>query len=164
MRSPHVVLLPGSGMDRSAVAAELVGDGIDCYCPPEAQLDPELPEQLADARRVAAVAQWLAGAAVPPPVVLVAAGSAARLLPALSLSQRSAARLVVGYVLIDAPSPAPSHEWPDAPVWWVSTPAASAEVEAGALSADLRGFEVLSAGSAAAAVHRVLVDLGRSRP
>ncbi len=159
MQRTHVVLLPERGFDRQSVAAELVGAGIDCYLPELGEIADDLPPQLADARRVASIAQWLGSAKVEPPLLLVACGTAARLLPALSLSQRSSARLVVGYVVVDALSPAPSHEWPDAPVWWVATPGAPADVSAGALSADLRGFEVLSEVAVVPAIVRAMDEI-----
>ncbi len=162
MERTRVVVLPTLPVAAGgAVAAELVAAGIDCYLPEIEPIAADLPVQLADARRVAYVAKWLAAAEVAPPLLVVALGDTARLLPALSLSQRSAARLVVGYVVIDAASPAPSYEWPDAPVWWVATPEAGEEIVSGALSADLRGFEVLSGVAAVPAVSRVLAALGR---
>lgn len=153
MPANHVILLPDEGWDRQRLAAELVGRGLAAFVPELPDVPRDLPPRLVDARRVALTALWLNDHRVPGPVVLVAHGDAARLLPALSLSQRSAHRLVTGYVILDAPAtPAPSLEWPDAPVWWVASAAADAAVVEGALSARLRGFHVLEGVEEAAAV------------
>lgn len=125
------------------LAAELVGMGLQVRVPAVGVQQADLPAVLADARRVAAVAIWLRSNEVPGPLVVLARGEAARLLPALALSQRAAGRLVTGYVLVNAPSPAPSMDWPDAPVWWVATDVAQSGTADGALSARLRGFEVV---------------------
>lgn len=51
-----------------------------------------------------------------PPLVVVAVGAAADHLPAVALSQRAAHRQVAEYLLVEAPIPAVSDAWPDAPV------------------------------------------------
>jgi hypothetical protein len=153
MVDAHVILLADDGWDRAALAAELVGRGLDAFLPELDDIPDHLPPQLRDAQAVARTAIWLNDRAVPGPVVIVAHGDSARLLPAIALSQRSAHRLVTGYVIVDAPAtPAPSLDWPAAPVWWVATPDAAAEVAEGALSAGLRGFHVLERGAALDAV------------
>ena len=153
MVDARVVLLPDEGWDRQRLAAERVGLGLVALLPDLPEVPADLPPRLVDARRIAWTAIWVNDHEVPGPVVLVAHGDAARLLPALSLSQRSAHRLVTGYVILDAPAtPAPSLEWPDAPVWWVASPGADAVVAEGALSARLRGFHVLEGVEQAAAV------------
>jgi hypothetical protein len=148
----HAILLPAVGFDPTALAAELVGRGVDSYIPELPDIAADTPATLADARRVAYIAIWLNQRSVPPPTVVVAHGSAARLLPAMALAQRSAARLITGYVIVDAPAPSPAMEWPDAPVWWVSTAQATEEVRAGATGAGLRGFEVVATDEVAALV------------
>lgn len=52
----------------------------------------------------------------PAPLVVVADGARALLLPAVALSQRRMHRRVDGYVLIDPVLPAIAESWPDAPV------------------------------------------------
>ncbi len=51
-----------------------------------------------------------------PPLSIVAFGSAARLLPAVALAQRSAHRAVREYLLVDPELPPVSDGWPDAHV------------------------------------------------
>ena len=51
-----------------------------------------------------------------PPLVIVAEGRLALLLPAVALSQRSSHRRVSAYILIDPELPAVTDGWPDAPV------------------------------------------------
>lgn len=158
MPEAHVVLLPDTTWDQAPLAAEVVGHGVDAFVPVLSEIPDDLPPPLADARRVAMIAMWLNDHAVPAPIVLVAHGDCARLLPALSLAQRSAHRLVTGYVILDPPAtPAPSLEWPDAPVWWVATATAPQPVIDGALSARLRGFHVMTE---VAPVTAVLAALG----
>ena len=55
-----------------------------------------------------------------PPLVIVADGALALLLPAIALSQRSSRRRVGGYVLIDPDLPPVTDAWPDAPVTLVT--------------------------------------------
>lgn len=50
------------------------------------------------------------------PLVIVAFGSDALLLPAVALAQRAAHRRVVGYLLVEPALPPGSDTWPDAPV------------------------------------------------
>ncbi len=72
-----------------------------------------------------------------PPLIVVAHGSGALLLPSVARAQRSAHRLVVEYLLVQPELPVVSDTWPDAPVTvmtddpWVST------------QARLRGWEEL---------------------
>lgn len=151
----HAILLPADGFDATELAAELVGRGVAALLPEVPDLPPDLPGTLADARRVAYIAMWLNRASVPSPAVMVAPGSAARLLPALALAQRSAARLITGYVIVDAPAPSPAMDWPDAPVWWVTTSGAPSAVRTGATGAGLRGFEVVDTDDVAGVVTQV---------
>lgn len=73
----------------------------------------------------------------PSPLVVVAAESAARLLPAVARAQHSAHRRVNAYLLVDPDLPAVSDTWPDAPVAvlsgddWIAT------------QVRLRGWELL---------------------
>ncbi len=70
-----------------------------------------------------------------PPLVIVAVGELATLLPAVALAQRAARRQVLAYVLIDPEYPAVSEGWPDARVHVLGSP----EVEL--RTAELRGWE-----------------------
>jgi hypothetical protein len=150
-----VVILPFRCPDPTAVQAELVGLGVSSFVPEVAQIPEELPEPIADARRVALTALWLNAVAVPEPLVVVAYGADARLLPAFALAQRSAHRSVVGYVIVDGDAPAPATDWPDAPVWWALTDDAPADLVDKSLTARLRGFEVLE-GTPVAAITAAL--------
>ena len=75
----------------------------------------------------------------PPPLVIVAEGDLALLLPAIALSQRSARRRVSEYVLIDAELPPVTDGWPDAPVTVVTDDSQGAAARQGSL----RGWRVL---------------------
>lgn len=66
-----------------------------------------------------------------PPLVIVAVGDLAGLLPAVALAQRAARRQVLSYVLIDPEYPAVSEGWPDARVFVL-----------GSLGVDLRTAEL----------------------
>lgn len=151
MSDANVVILPFSCPDPISLQAEVVGLGKPCFLPDLATIPPDLPERIAEARRVALTALWLNAAQVSEPIVVVAFGPDARLLPALALAQRSAHRRVTGYVIVDGDAPAPSNEWPDAPVWWVLTAQAPVELGEKMLTARLRGFEVVE-GTALAAI------------
>jgi hypothetical protein len=56
-----------------------------------------------------------------PPLVIVAEGALALLLPAVALSQRSSRRRVAEYVLLDPELPPVTDGWPDAPVTVLSS-------------------------------------------
>ncbi len=138
-----VVLLAPDADAWRGLAAELVGRGLRVLVPPRADVPADLPPLLVDTRRVAAAATWLRSQDAAGPIVVVAVGECGRLLPALSLSQRAAGRLITGYVLVDSRSPAPAMDWPDAPVTWVATGVGEGAQADGALPARLRGFEVV---------------------
>ena len=96
------------------------------------------------------------------PVLLVAAGPAGAMLPALGFAQRAARRAVAGYVLLDAalPRPGAAADWPDAPVVCVLAGAASGTDTDAAAAADdarRRGWEVVVSDDPAG----VLVELAR---
>lgn len=55
------------------------------------------------------------------PIVIVAEGDLAELLPSVALAQRSAHRAVAGYVLISPTLGPPGLDWPDAPVLILSS-------------------------------------------
>lgn len=152
MPDSTVVILPVDYPDAAALQAELVGCGVSAYLPEIPRIGADVPERLADAKRVAYTAIWLNEAGVSGPIVCVARGEAARLLPGLGFAQRSAHRLVSGYVILDGPTPAPAQEWPDAPVWWALTDEASAELAEKALTAKLRGFNVVEQADVVAVV------------
>lgn len=83
-----------------------------------------------------------------PPLVIVADGELARLLPSVALSQRSSHRPVVGYVLVEPVLPPVTDGWPDAPVTVVTDdPASDASVQG-----RLRGWRVLTSQQYAADV------------
>ena len=75
-----------------------------------------------------------------PPLVIVAEGDLALLLPAIALSQRSAHRRVSEYVLIDPVLPTVTDGWPDAPVTIVS----SDESSDASIHGRLRGWTVVA--------------------
>lgn len=71
----------------------------------------------------------------PDPIVFVARGPLAEVLPSIAFAQRSAHRAVAGYVLIDPVFPSPAADWPDAPILVLgSTPFAERD-------ARLRGWQ-----------------------
>lgn len=71
-----------------------------------------------------------------PPVLLVAAGAAGRMMAALGFAQKASRRRVVGYVIVDGELPkAGVQDWPDAPVTYIGAREAHL--------AELRGWEVL---------------------
>jgi hypothetical protein len=70
-----------------------------------------------------------------PPMVIVAVGERATLLPAVALAQRAARRQVLAYVLIDPEYPAVSDAWPDARVHVLGSPGVDLR------TAELRGWE-----------------------
>lgn len=73
-----------------------------------------------------------------PPLVIVAEGALALLLPAIALSQRAAHRRVSEYVLIDPELPHVTDGWPDAPVTVLS----SDESSDASIQGRLRGWTV----------------------
>lgn len=76
----------------------------------------------------------------PAPLVIVAEGEQALLLPAIALSQRSNRRSVIGYVLVDPRLPVVTDSWPDAPVTVVTDdPGSDASVQG-----RLRGWRVVT--------------------
>ncbi len=78
------------------------------------------------------------------PVLLVLTGGFAAHAPSLGFAQRAARRPVAGYVLVDPILPtAGSHDWPDAPVTVVLTPAADDDARSAGLAARLRGWEII---------------------
>ena len=50
------------------------------------------------------------------PLIIVTRGSIAQVLPSIAFAQRTAHRMVAGYVLVDPIFPSPAIDWPDAPV------------------------------------------------
>lgn len=74
------------------------------------------------------------------PLVIVADGERALLLPAVALSQRSSRRSIVGYVLHDPVLPPVTDSWPDAPVTVVTD---DAESDA-SVQGRLRGWRVVT--------------------
>jgi hypothetical protein len=74
------------------------------------------------------------------PLVVVALATAARLLPAVALSQRAAHRRVAEYLLVDPALPPVTEGWPDAPV----TVLCDDEAGDASLQGRLRAWTVLS--------------------
>jgi hypothetical protein len=70
-----------------------------------------------------------------PPLVIVAVGDLATLLPAVALAQRAARRQVLAYVLIDPDYPPVSEGWPDARVYVLGSSGVDLR------TAELRGWE-----------------------
>lgn len=73
-----------------------------------------------------------------PPLIIVAAGRAALVIPAVARSQRSMHRLVLEYLLLDPELPPVTETWPDARV----TVVCDVDSEE-SLHARLRGWDVL---------------------
>lgn len=69
-----------------------------------------------DAALATRVCAAIGMAAPHPPLVIVALGSSALLLPAVALAQRAAHRRVAQYVLVDPVLPDATDSWPDARV------------------------------------------------
>ncbi len=103
-------------------------------------------ERTVRAHWVAYVSVQLSASSTRGPVLLVLGGRSGALAPALGFSQRAARRQVAGYVLVDADLPAADSEvgdWPDAPVAYVASPAAT---PAAIAHARLRGWRLVEVG------------------
>jgi hypothetical protein len=88
-----------------------------------------------DAPLAARVCAEITRMAPAPPLVIVAVGAMAALLPSVALAQRAARRQVLAYVLVDPEYPAVSEGWPDARVHVLGSP------EFDLRTAELRGWE-----------------------
>jgi hypothetical protein len=130
---------------RRELAGILAGWGIPVVIPhrqPRADLE-EADERLGMAAWVGDQAVAITAAQVEGPLILVSRAEANRAVPALGYAQKASRRNVVAYVLIDAPLPDPSRsgaDWPDAPVFHVTSPGADAEA---GRAARLRGWSTL---------------------
>ena len=82
-------------------------------------VDPDDNESIPLIARVCAAITRLAPA---PPLVIVAEGEWAKLLPGIALAQRAARRAVRAYVLVDPVLPAVSEQWPEARVHALGRP------------------------------------------
>ena len=104
-----VVMLPGRlDPERSQWIAALRGAGAEV-------LDLDLP--MADPAPISARACVAIHEASPPgPLVIVAPPASAGIVAAVALAQRTAHRVIGGYVLIDPPEDPTGNDWPDAPV------------------------------------------------
>jgi hypothetical protein len=102
-----------------------------------AEIDPAPGPDAALSARMCAAINLMSPA---PPLVVVAHGSLAMLLPAIALSQRTAHRRVGAYVLIDPDLPPVTDSWPDAPVTVVTDDTSGAA----SLQGRLRGWQVLT--------------------
>ena len=87
-----------------------------------------------------------------PPMVIVAEGESALLLPGVALAQRAARRPVLAYVLVDPVLPPVTEQWPDARVHVVGR--AGFELRA----AELRGWDVHEAGDIPGLVTRLATE------
>ena len=85
-----------------------------------------------------------------PPLLIVAVGSLATLVPSIALAQRAARRPVLGYVLIDPEYPPVSESWPDARVHVLGTEGFDVR------TAQLRGWETGSVSSVHDLVRSIL--------
>jgi hypothetical protein len=90
---------------------------------------------IGDAPLAARVCAEITRLAPSSPLLIVAVGAMAALLPSVALAQRAARRQVLGYVLVDPEYPAVSEGWPDARVHVLGSP------EFELRTADLRGWE-----------------------
>lgn len=171
MTTATVVLtppLPGAPVvvDLPDLADSLLDDvrlgGVRVLSPHVPDAAPEDDERTATAHWVAHLAIGLATGGAVAPVLLVLAGSAGALAPALGFSQKASRRAVSGYVLVDAAVPpleSRGGDWPDAPVTYVASPDADpGEVK----QARLRGWTVLEVadawpGTVADAIARIVV-------
>lgn len=110
--------------------------------------DPGDDERTARAHWVGQLALAVAVGGAAAPVLLVLDGTAGAMAPALGFAQKAARRAVAGYVLVDAATPPAETrggDWPDAPVWYLASPAADPlEVN----QAALRGWTVLELADA----------------
>ena len=125
--------------------------GIRVLSPDMPPAEPGDDERTARAHWVGQLAVALAVGGAVAPVLLVLDGTAGAFAPALGFAQKAARRAVAGYVLVDAATPPAESrggDWPDAPVWFVASPAAD-PLEAN--QARLRGWTVLEVADAATA-------------
>lgn len=115
--------------DRTGTAAALRAAGVAVLVPgAPAARDGDDPGAAAR-HYVAQLALAITASGAVAPVLPVLPGAAGALAAAVALSQRAARRAVAGYVLLDADHPAPGGDvpdWPDAPVLFLGSPAASA--------------------------------------
>ena len=113
-------------------------------------MSPSLPEPEAGDDARTARAHWVAHLSIAlatsgavAPLLLVLGGDSGGMAAALGFSQRAARRRVSGYVLVDAvvpPADDRTEDWPDAPVHYLASPAATPlEVN----QARLRGWNVV---------------------
>lgn len=115
-----IVLGDASGIHCQALA----GLGAVAVIPPEG-----------DAPLAARLCAEITRVSPEPPLVIVAVGAHASLLPSVSLAQRAARRRVLAYVLVDPEYPEVSDTWPDARTYVLGSPAF------GLRTAELRGWE-----------------------
>lgn len=152
---------PGNGEPpwADALAAALVVAGVPVTRPVVPPDDgPSEPAPARAAHWVAHTAIGVGVTGVPAPVMLVTVGAASLLLPALAFAQRAARRPVGHYVLVGGPAPVPGGgaDWPEAPVTYV-VPADPDEItREAALTARLRGWDVVADVDPASAVLRLV--------
>jgi hypothetical protein len=143
--------VPGEDWPRREVAAELAAYNH------RVRIVPDLGESTVDGDLDLAGA-WVAHCALElatdpgrPPVLLVAHGTAGRMLAALGFAQKASRRRVVGYVIVEGELPRQGvQDWPDAPVTYIG--------EQESHLADLRGWDVLPADDLASRLRAVAAD------
>lgn len=147
--TPGTVILLGAG-PYAGLAEGLRARGL-------AVLAPEPADPPSAGHRFTAGAALAIGAARPePPLVLVGAGDAGPLLPAVGLAQRAAHRAIGAYVFLAAALPAPAGDWPDAPCAYL----AAVPDDPGVRAAGLRAWPAETAGDdLAASLASLLADL-----
>lgn len=139
--------LPGEDWSWREAAAELAAYGYPIHFVTPMADNAQSELDLAGAY-VAHCALDLAGNPGRPPLLLVAYGSAGRMLAALGFAQKASRRRVLGYVFVDAELPkAGVQDWPDAPVTYVG--------EREAVVAGLRGWDVVPADDVPARIRSV---------
>ncbi|MFN8184497.1 MAG: hypothetical protein U0R23_08760 [Candidatus Nanopelagicales bacterium] len=130
--------VPGEDWARREVAAELAAYNHRIRIVPDLAGSPVEGDLDLAGAWVAHCALELATDPGRPPVLLVAHGTAGRMLAALGFAQKASRRRVVGYVIVDGDLPRQGvQDWPDAPVTYIG--------ERESQLADLRGWDVLPA-------------------
>ncbi len=101
---------------------------------------------------IARVCSEITRMAPAPPLVIVATGEWAALLPGIALAQRAARRQVRAYVLVDPVLPEVSDQWPDARVHVLGSPGFDLR------TAELRGWDTHRDVSAADVINGIRTE------
>lgn len=142
MAASVVVLPSGHWPERTVIVAALRASGAEV-------VDVDLPSAAAAPLSVRACAAILA-ARPAVPMLVVAHGDGAGLLPAVALAQRTAHRAIDGYVLIEPDADPSAQDWPDAPVLVIA-----GEGDPALHRARLRGWDLMTATSADEIAHAI---------